>query len=167
MNKSTPDIDVALHQILCADPQKYVALMSDRINKDPNDSFAYSRRHDGWMHLGQRDNALADISRSIELRPHAVTYLDRGNLLAEIGRHREALDDYAKAEAMASDWDDMWGPLFQAHSHAWLGNEKEALAACRRLPDDHWTPGLSGAPGGNKQEVTDEIRRILAEVRGK
>ncbi len=35
-----------------------------------------------------------------------------------------------------------------------------SLADCATLRDDHWTPGVCGAPAGNKDEVTEEIRRL-------
>jgi len=40
-----------------------------------------------------------------------------------------------------------------------------ALAYCARLPDDFWTPGLNGAPGGGKAEIADQLRRIAEDAR--
>jgi hypothetical protein len=48
-----------------------------------------------------------------------------------------------------------------------VGDEASALDCCARLPDNHWTPGLDGAPAGNKAEVAAELRRIAAEARRK
>jgi len=33
------------------------------------------------------------------------------------------------------------------------------------LPDDFWTPGLDGAPAGDKAQVAEQLRRIAAEAR--
>jgi hypothetical protein len=50
-------------------------------------------------------------------------------------------------------------------AHARLGNEVAALACCAQLPDDFWTPGFEGAPGGGKAEIADELRRRAAQAR--
>jgi hypothetical protein len=55
--------------------------------------------------------------------------------------------------------------LYQADCHSRLGNKPAALAACARLADDHWTPGLVGAPAGSKAEVIAEVQRRLADGR--
>jgi len=57
--------------------------------------------------------------------------------------------------------------LYEADSHAHLGDEASALDCCSRLPENHWTPGLDGAPAGNKAEVAAELRRIAAAARRK
>jgi len=118
------------------------------------------------MAMALKDKALDDLNAAMALKSTAVGYLARGNILASLGRHQDAVDDFAKGQAMnPENWDHMWGPLYQASSHAYLGHEQEALAACDRLFEDHWTPGRCGAPGGDKQEVIAEIRRRLAEAR--
>lgn len=77
--------------------------------------------------------------------------MSRANLLVEMGRFAEALRDLDAAQAMEpEEWVDCWGPYFRADCHARLGNEAAALADCADLPDDHWTPGVEGAPAGNK-----------------
>jgi hypothetical protein len=58
----------------------------------------------------------------------------------------------------------VFGLLFQADAHARLGNEAAALAYCARLPDDFWTPGIEGAPGGKKAQIAEELRRIAGEA---
>ena len=52
-----------------------------------------------------------------------------------------------------------------ADCHARLGNLEAALADCAALRDDHWTPGVFGAPAGTKAEVTAEIRRLALALR--
>jgi len=42
-----------------------------------------------------------------------------------------------------------------------------ALDCCARLPEDFWTPGLDGAPAGNKAEIAAELRRIAAAAQRK
>ena len=65
-----------------------------------------------------------------------------------------------RAEAVdPQGWYGGFGRLFCAECHARLGNERAALEDCAALRDDHWTPGLLGAPAGSKQEVAYELRR--------
>ena len=168
-------------EMLKNDPRKFVNLMTRRIQDNPKDCGSYFSRHHGWLSLGRKAmalddpdaamamkyKALDDLNPAMSLKTTAVQYLARGNILASLGRHQDAVDDFAKGQAMnPENWDHMWGPLYQASSHAYLGHEQEALAACDRLFEDHWTPGSYGAPRGDKQDVIAEIRRRLAEVRG-
>jgi tetratricopeptide (TPR) repeat protein len=156
----------AQHKLLLSDPASYVALKTDEIRRNPQDSHAYFGRHQGRLRLGQIDDALSDINTAIALREDPVAYLCRGEIYCQLGRYRSALEDFDYAEQLdPSGWADLWGPLYQADCHSRLGNEPEALAACARLADDHWTPGLVGTPAGNKAEVIAEVQRRLAEGR--
>jgi hypothetical protein len=112
--------------------------------------------------LGDTQAALADLALAIAHGDQFIFRLEGGNLLAGLGRHEEALADFAIAKVMApQEWNESWGPLYVASSLACLGREAEALEVCARLPEDHWSPGLCGAPAGNKAEVLAEIRSIL------
>lgn len=156
----------AQHRLLLADPASYVALKTDEIQRNPRDSHAYFNRHQGWLRLGKIDEALADINAAIALREDPVGYLCRGEIYCQLGRYRSALEDFDRAEQLdPSGWSDLWGPLHQADCHSRLGNEQEGLAACARLADDHWTPGLVGTPAGSKADVFAEVRRRLAALR--
>ena len=106
------------------------------------------------------------LSNSIQ---SPVAFRSRGEVYRHIGDYEKALEDFERGEVMdAAQWeDDGFGLLFQADSHARLGNEAAALACCARLPDDFWTPGLAGAPGGGKADIADGLRRIAAEARRK
>ncbi len=45
---------------------------------------------------------------------------------------------------------------------------EHALKYCWKLmPDDFWTPGFEGAPGGGKAQIADELRRRAAQARHK
>ena len=153
-------------RLLLTDPDGYVALKVDEISSNPQDSHAYFSRHQGWLRLGKLDQALADIAISIALQPKPVNYLCRGEVLRRLGHYRQALEDFDLGEALdPAGWPDLWGPLHQADCHSRLGNEAEAMAACRKLKDDHWTPGLDGTPAGGKDDVITEVRRRLAAYR--
>ena len=152
--------------LLRSHPVKYLALAQEFVRQNPNDPGAYFSRHWGWAELGRMDRALADLDRALSLEQHPVTYGARAMVLRAIGRHRDAIDDFNRAEALATDRSKVdFDRLFRADCHARLGDEKAALADCALLRDDHWTPGVFGAPKGNKQEVIAEIRRRAAAGR--
>ncbi len=151
------------HKLLRADPWKYIELMNGIVERAPNDASEYLSRHFGWVRVGDFDRAMADLNKALELKPGPVAHECRGLLWAGRGQYRAALSDFARAEALDPEyWKGAWGPLYQAHCFAEIGNEEAALTACNKLPDSHWSPGLDGTPRGNKDEVTAEIRRRLA-----
>jgi len=161
---------LTLHNLLRSDPQKYLRIVSDWIDQDPANSNAYFDRHFAWMRLGQPQRALNDLDRVIELEHdvHPIVYMSRGEVHRHLREYARALRDFDQGEAVDPDkWknDIVFGLIFQADSHAHLGNEEAALAYCARLPDDFWTPGIAGAPRGNKAEVANELRRIAADAR--
>jgi tetratricopeptide (TPR) repeat protein len=166
MRNPTHDDLLQQHELLRSDPQKYLALIEEFIQRSPTEPNGYFRRHNAWDRLGRGDLALADLNRSLELEQHPITLKARGNLLRRRGRYQEAIRDFDQVEVLDPDlFVDSWGPLFRADWHARLGNEQAALADCARLADDHWTPGAFGAPAGTKQQVIAEIRQLAAAAR--
>jgi tetratricopeptide (TPR) repeat protein len=161
-----------LHDVLRADPQRYLRIVNGWIEQNPNNSHAYFSRHFAWMKIGEPQQALADLDKAIELQsqPSAMSLMARGEVHRHLGQHAQALEDFDHAETIdPGDWKDgiVFGLLYQADSHARLGNEAAALDCCSRLPDDFWTPGLNGAPGGGKGEVAEKLRGIAAAARRK
>jgi len=66
-----------------------------------------------------------------------------------------------------AEWDGhQVGWLYQADSYARLGDETADPACCARLQDDVWTPGLNGAPAGNKAEIAARLKDIASEAYG-
>lgn len=164
---TTPEQLSALHKIRRADPQRYLNIVNQWIADNPKNTDAYYSRHFAWMDIGEPLRALDDLNKVIELEPDRMSLLSRGNVYRHLGQYRKALDDYGRGEAMdPAAWQaDVLGLLYQADTHAQLGDEAAALAHCARLPDDFWTPGLDGAPSGDKTQVAEQLRRIAADAR--
>jgi tetratricopeptide (TPR) repeat protein len=164
----TRDDFTAQFDLLRSEPEKYLGLAEEFIRQNPDDSHGYFTRHWAWKRLGRMDLALADLDHSLRLEPHAVTFRARGSVYRAIGRNQEAVNDFDRSQSIDPEsWAGSFGPLFRADCHAKLGNLEAALADCAALRDDHWTPGVFGAPAGTKAEVTAEIRRLaLAVLRG-
>jgi tetratricopeptide (TPR) repeat protein len=158
---------LALHGILRSDPQRYISVVNKWIQDNPNNAEAYFDRHFGWMNVGDHDRALEDMNRAIELEPSPMKYLSRGDVYRHRGQYGKALEDYNRGEAMDPTlWEgDAMGLLYQADVCARLGDETAALAYCARLPNDFWTPGLQGAPAGDKTAIAEALRKIAAAAR--
>jgi tetratricopeptide (TPR) repeat protein len=136
------------------------------VTANPDSAYGYFMRSHAFEALGKYDLALADLSKALSIEPDWITYEARGNIFRALHKYREALADYNSAEA--SDpvgWSGGFGRLFRAECQARLGNEEAALADCAKHPHDHWTPGLLGAPAGNKVEIIAELRRLAAAAR--
>jgi len=167
---STPEELKALHNILRSDPQRYLGITNQWIRDTPDSPHPYYSRHLAWLKLGRPRQALEDLNTGIELEnePDALSFLSRGQVYRQLGEHGKALEDFDRGEALdPKKWqhDIVFGLLFQADAHARLGNEAAALSCCARLPDDFWTPGIEGAPGGEKAQIASELRRLAGEAR--
>lgn len=159
MRDLTPEKLLAEHKLLTENPEKYIEMISEMIDLDPTDPSGYFSRAHGWERVGRLDKALNDFDKTIALKDRMTARLSRGCVLVRLGRYREALADFNCAESLEpGNWVDCWGPLHRADCYAKLGNEAAALADCARLPDGFWSPGINGEPGGNKTEITAEVR---------
>jgi tetratricopeptide (TPR) repeat protein len=165
----TPEEVFALHELARADPQRFLKIVDDWIQENPRNFRPYFRRHFVWSDMGEPRRALADLDKVIELAPSQAAFCARGMIYRQLGEHANALADFRRGETIdPKEWEGaMITLLYEADSHAHLGDEASALDCCARLPDDHWTPGLDGAPAGNKAEVAAELRRIAADARRK
>jgi tetratricopeptide (TPR) repeat protein len=156
------DIDRQFH-LLRSEPEKFLELTNELVDQRPDDPQAYFSRHWAWEELGSPMLALADLDQSLSLEDHYVTQRAKGRVLHQMGRYGEAIACLDHCEQMEpAEWPQALGPLIRADCQARLGNEAAALADSATLPDDHWTPGVFGLPGGNKQEVAAELRRRAA-----
>ena len=167
---TTADELLAMHKMLRSDPQRYLRIVNEWINKNPANSHAYFDRHFAWMQMDEPRRALEDLNTAIGLKsePDPMSFWSRGLVYRHLGEYEKALEDFDRGEAInPKRWEEdiVFGLLYQADTHARLGNEASALAYCARLPDDFWTPGVYGAPGGGKAEIADKLRRIAAEAR--
>jgi tetratricopeptide (TPR) repeat protein len=164
---TTPEEVLDLHNVLRSDPQRYLSIVNDWLQSNPNNSHAYFDRHFAWMKVGEPARALEDLNKVVELTPEPVAFCCRGEVYRHLGEYNKALSDFDRAEAFnPTQWDEAgFGLLYQADCHARLGDEASALAHCARLPDDFWTPGVNGAPSGDKSQVSEQLRRIAADAK--
>jgi tetratricopeptide (TPR) repeat protein len=168
---TTPEEIQSLHKLFRSDPQRYLRVVNQWIEENPNDSGAHFSRHYVWKSIGEPQRALEDLNKviALELTPDPISLLARAHLYRHLGEYEKAIEDYDRAEAInPAEWEDgVFGLFFQADTHARLGNESAALARCARLRDDFWTPGFNGAPGGGKSEIAEKLRQVAAAVQRK
>lgn len=164
---TTPEETLAVHKILRSDPQRYLRIVNEWLDENPANSHAYFDRHFGWMKIGEPRRALEDLNKVIEIDPSMAAFFARALVHRHLGQYEQARQDFDRGEALdRKQWeDDVFGLFYQADTHARLGNEAAALAYCARLPDDFWTPGVYGAPGGGKADIAEKLRRTAADVR--
>lgn len=67
---------------------------------DPNSAEAYSKRADAYVMKNEYDQAIADYTKAIALKPDAALYNDRGNAYSAQHLYDQAIDDYTKAIAL-------------------------------------------------------------------
>jgi tetratricopeptide (TPR) repeat protein len=163
---TSPEELLSLHQLRRAQPQRFLEIVNEWLRQNPRNADAYFSRHFVWTDLGESRRALDDLNQVIDLAPTQGAFCARGIVHRQLGEHEAALADFQRGEAIdPQEWKDAWITLlYEADSHARLGNEARALDCCARLPDNFWTPGLDGAPAGTKAEVAEELRRIAAEA---
>jgi tetratricopeptide (TPR) repeat protein len=156
-----------LHALLRRNPQEHLRIVNRWIEENPRDPNPYFARHFAWLELGEPRRALDDMNTSIKLEPNRYSFLARGEVHRHLGEYKKAAEDFASAQAIDPEsWQrDGIGLLFQADAHARLGEEQQALDCCSRLPDDFWTPGIFGAPGGGKAEIAVELHRRAVKAR--
>jgi tetratricopeptide (TPR) repeat protein len=165
----TPEDVFALGELRRADPQRFLRIVDEWLQQNPQNFRPYFRRHFHWSDIGQPRRALDDLDKVIELAPSQAAFCARGRVYRQLGEHANALADFHRGEAMdPKEWEDQGiALLYQADSHAHLGDEARALDCCARLPNDFWTPGLDGAPAGGRAEIAGELQRIAKEARRK
>jgi len=167
---ATPDELLAMHKMLRSDPHRYLRIVNGWIRDNPTNFDAYFSRHFAWINLGEPRRALDDLNNVVEheSEPNVMSLFSRGLVHRHMGEYEKALEDFNRAEAIdPKRWDEdvVFGLLYQADTHARLGDEGNALDYCARLPNDFWTPGIDGAPGGGKAEIADKLRSIAADAR--
>ncbi len=76
-------------------------------------------RANAYSGLGERQKALADYDKAIELDPGAaLAYFNRGDEYRLLGDHERAIEDFETAVSLAQD------PQVEAASRAWIESLK-------------------------------------------
>ncbi|KAI9887158.1 MAG: Mitochondrial import receptor subunit TOM70 [Watsoniomyces obsoletus] len=90
-----------------------------------HEAFAYNMRGTFGYLMGENDNALADLSKSIELQPSLTqSYIKRASMHYELGNREPAAKDFERAVEQNADDPDIY--YHRAQLHFILGEYTEA-----------------------------------------
>lgn len=77
-----------------------------------------------------------------------------------MGDYAAAIGDFTRAAELGQD--EGFGPmnyLYRTDCHRRLGNDDQAIADCKLVPDDFDFPGFLGRPDRSKHNLLAEIER--------
>ena len=154
--------------LLQIDPKRSLEICEEYVSNHPGDANGYNSRASALRALGENARALADLDKAIELAPDSGRYSARGDFYRVIGEYQRGIDDLSRARELdEEEWKYSLDPIMRADCYARLGRLDEALADCAHIPDDWWMPAFNGFPGGNKEEIIEEIKRRALSAREK
>ena len=106
-----------------------LSLYDDVISKYPNAFFAYGNRGLAKDDLGDKQGALDDYNKALELNPHnSEAYNNRGLVKDHMGDYRGAADDYTKALEINPKYDE---------AYVGRGNAKNAMGNYEGAIEDY------------------------------
>jgi tetratricopeptide (TPR) repeat protein len=89
--------------------QSELAVWDSAVRNSAPNYRAYHNRGNAYLARGQRDLAIKDFEKVVELTPRdPKAYNGRGNVYSAVGRHDEAIKDYDKAISLKPDYADAY-----------------------------------------------------------
>src|SRR3990172_1073200 len=90
---------------LAGDLTGALELYNQAILLTPNDHSVYAEICEIHLANDEAENALSVITKALELNPNEVLYLkSRGDILFNLGKLKESIEDYSKAISMAPSY---------------------------------------------------------------
>ena len=131
--------------------EKAKAEFQTELANDAENAQAWAYLGDTEMKLGNREGAAYDLNKAIQLRSDIrLAYIDRGILLSEENKHKDAIGDFRKAIELDPGQPDAHYRLARAYQA--LGEKNEAQKEFARVQqlrqelDTRLTPKMSSAP---------------------
>ena len=159
-----PELDRALKNLGTLQDLAYAQAACDNYcQRNPDEPEGFDARRYLHMRAGRLTAALADANEVIRLRkpPHPGDFMGRADILAKLGRWREAIADFHRVnEFDPTGWFEAYPALRRAECHLMLGDLAAAEAECDRIADDYTFPGFMGKLAGSKFDVLDRIAAI-------
>lgn len=150
------------------DPKRALEICERYIDKHPDDPNGFNERAEIFFVLGENEKAERDFDIALALDPHYGRYSVRGDFFRRIGKYQRGIDDMTRARELDEEaWVTSLAPIVRADCYAHLGRLDEALADCTLIPDDWWMPAFDDFPGGNKEEIIEEIKQRALSAREK
>ncbi len=106
--------------------QRAIEYFRHQLQRGHKDAEIYSSRGLAYQFIGENDQAIADFTAALELRPdHVETLVRRGQTYAKLGDHQAAIDDFRKV--IHVDESNHWARFCRALSRAATGDTSKAL----------------------------------------
>lgn len=106
LDRSNADLHVNFGYALlkAGNAPKAYKILSKAIKLNPHHGIAYSNRCVAQWRIGRKKDAINDSTIAIKLLPDGVekgsAFLNRGNILKELGLEMQAKEDFIKAEVL-------------------------------------------------------------------
>ena len=133
------------------DYEKAKAEFQAELANDGDNAQAWAYLGDTEMKLGNREQAASDLNKAIQLRSDIrLAYIDRGIMLSEENKYKDAIADFRKAIELDPGQPDAHYRLARAYQA--LGESTEAEKEFKRVQqlrqelDTRLTPKMSSAP---------------------
>ena len=133
------------------DYERAKAEFQAELTNDGDNAQAWAYLGDTEMKFGNREASASDLNKAIQLRSDIrLAYIDRGILLSEQNKHKEAIADFRKAIELGPGQPDAHYRLARAYQA--LGESAEAEKEFKRVQqlrqelDTRLTPKMSSAP---------------------
>ena len=129
---------------------------------------AYNNRGLAYFYLGQKERAIADYNKAIQLNPNdADAYNNRGNAYFYLGQHERAIKDYTKSiELNNSELHLPYNNRGNAYSD--LGQHERAIAdynkAIQLNPNyakAYYNRGIAYALTGNFNQALNDVNKAI------
>jgi tetratricopeptide (TPR) repeat protein len=115
-----------------------VAAYDVAIQNDPRMLDAYNNRSNIKLELGDRDGALADLTKAVEAtNGHALSFYNRGNLYLSLEDNDKAIADFTKAIDMLNGLTNNYDKRAHAMSHNNRGNALSAKGDYKSAMPDY------------------------------
>lgn len=150
-----------------ASQQVLIEPFNQAIARNPNDANAYFYRGGGYYMQGDKQNALADITKATEINPKfSVAWVAQGDIFRELGKFTEARNSYDRAIKANSQWGNVSPSVAYAYrglTNLVLGNTQAANADINQaLQLDPKNAVAHGFLGMSLQYQKDYPRAIAA-----
>jgi tetratricopeptide (TPR) repeat protein len=84
---TTSEEVLTLHKILRSDPQRYLSIVNNWIDENPENAHALFERHFAWMKIGVPRRAIEDLNKAVELNPDMSAFFARALVHRHLGQY--------------------------------------------------------------------------------
>lgn len=153
-------------RLLETDPEQFLRMAEETVRNYPEDPLGYEDCAAYYTEIELYDDALRFLDKALAIEPDKTsTRFERGTVLMQAERYREALDTFDACEPAKREFFRDGIVACRATCHAYLGNLEAGLAECAKLPDQYNMPCLYGEFDGTKAQIIEAVRSVATTTR--